>query len=125
MEHRWGKRLNVSAEVRLFVAGLPTPLPGCILNVSASGAFIDTRLRPQLLQCMQVEIRMPTATDTEVIRIRACVIRRTATGVGVEWCEGLPFAIGDLAATFLEPCSRPRARVLSLTAEFSAPVGHC
>jgi hypothetical protein len=106
MEHRWGRRSNASAEVRLYVAGLPASQPGCILNASASGAFIETTIKPRLLQCMQVEIRMPTAVDVEVVRVLACVVRRTAVGVGVEWCDGLPFAIDDLTEAFPAPFHR-------------------
>jgi len=90
----------MSADVKLFIPGLAAAQSGCILNASMSGAFIDTDVRPQSLQRMRVEIRMPALDDFEVTRVLACVVRRTAIGVGVEWCETLPFAIADLAAAF-------------------------
>lgn len=98
MEHRWGERSQVAVKVRLFAPGPDISRLGCILDISASGAFIETRLKPQLLQRLQVEVRTQTSTGRERVIVPACVVRRTAVGLGVEWCESLAFAIPDQAS---------------------------
>jgi hypothetical protein len=98
MEHRWGERSTVWVETRLLLSGCVASERGCILDISASGAFIENRLKAQLLQRIEVEIAMRSYADSELIRVPACIVRRTAVGVGVEWCERLPFAISELAA---------------------------
>ena len=106
MEHRWGERLKVSIQARLFVPGVQVSQSGCLMDMSASGAFISTGVKPQLLQRLEVEFRAPTRTGFEVISMPACVVRRTAIGVGVEWCEALSVAIRDLIGAILIPDRR-------------------
>ena len=98
MEHRWGQRLNVDVQVRLHAASWRAPRRACLRNISASGALLE--LEPSLppLKRIDVEIALREQDHIDLIRIPACVVRKADHGVGVEWCEPLPSAVGELVA---------------------------
>jgi hypothetical protein len=88
MEHRWGERVLVRAAVRLHCANWDAA--GYIKDASLSGAFVHTRLQ------------IPTWTHIELnlsgTRVAAFVVRVTAEGFGIEWCEFGPPAVRELLA---------------------------
>jgi hypothetical protein len=59
---------------------------GRVLNVSATGAFMETERPLRLLSLLYLE---PTdsPSDSTRGRIAATVVRCTPIGVGLEWCE--------------------------------------
>ncbi len=102
MEHRWGQRCNVDVQVRLHAASWRAPRRACLRNISASGALLE--LEPSLppLKRIEVEIAMRTQDRIDLILLPACVLRKADHGVGVEWCETLPVAVGQLVAGAIE-----------------------
>ena len=109
VEHRWGQRFNVGAQVGLQATSWYAPRRACLRNISASGALLE--LEPSLppLKCIDVEIALCRRGRIDLIRIRACVVRKADHGVGVEWCEPLPLAVDELveyATDVMTPPSR-------------------
>jgi hypothetical protein len=86
MEHRWGSRKAIDVPVR-FIALPATIGSGRLVNVSMTGAFLETRaeLRPMALLYVEM-IHLPKEAGRRN-RLSASVVRRTAAGVGIEWCE--------------------------------------
>jgi PilZ domain len=81
MEHRWGERRPIDLAVRFVV--LPgTVGTGHVINISSSGAFMETQIPLRLLSLLYLQ-PMNFAED----EIAATVVRRDARGVGLEWCE--------------------------------------
>jgi hypothetical protein len=86
MEHRWGNRIACHARVRLS-CGAAQAGEGLIRNVSISGAFIETSLPLSPSAILQVTIRRTDgAAETT---LPACVVRKEADGVAVEFSEAL------------------------------------
>lgn len=104
MEHRWGERVAVQMTVELSCGASP-PVTGSLENVSSSGAFVRT------------EGRRPPRGPIEVIlggrSLPAYVVRETARGVGIEWCEFAPRMVRELMTGDKRARgSRARARAL-------------
>jgi len=84
MEHRWGIRRPIDFAVR-FVMMPETVGTGRIINISATGAFMRTQLPLRLLSLLYLQPMESAEGENE--HSRATVVRRDATGVGLEWCE--------------------------------------
>ena len=82
MEHRFGRRFRCGTAVHVSadsgVAG-----EGRLANVSLSGAYVQTALDLPLFALVD----LVASRDGRTVERRACVVRKEATGVGVEWCE--------------------------------------
>jgi hypothetical protein len=83
MEHRWGKREPTDVEVNFVVYG--TTGTGRVLNVSLTGAYLETSIPPRLLSVVYLQLARTASAAAE--RIAATVVRRDPWGVGLEWCE--------------------------------------
>lgn len=84
MEHRFGRRYACGAPVRIS-AGAESEGAGRLVNVSMSGAYIQTALDlPLFAPVSIVKVRKDDHTPVE---LQASVVRRDNGGVGVEWCE--------------------------------------
>jgi hypothetical protein len=83
MEHRWGEREPTDIAVNFVVYG--TTGTGRVLNVSMTGAYLETSIPPRLLSVIYLQLARTAAAAAE--RIAATVIRRDPWGVGLEWCE--------------------------------------
>ena len=59
---------------------------GRVLNVSSTGAYLETRLPLRLHSLLYLEPASASLTGNRM-RIAASVVRRDALGVGLEWCE--------------------------------------
>ena len=119
MEHRWGERRSIYVPVRLD--GRPRVLdPGSIRNASLSGAYIQTgaSLEPGAFLDIQFE-RLPLPDD-EASPVRACVVRRDALGIAVEWCEFAPEPIRALLAHEPPPPLETSLRGSQLIAQHGA-----
>ena len=88
MEHRWGFRQSTDLMVR-FAAGPSAVGRGAvgtarIVNVSVSGAFLETSAGLRVLSLLYLE---PLTAQRGAVpaQIAASVIRRTESGAGVEW----------------------------------------
>jgi hypothetical protein len=86
MEQHRGQRHSTDVTVQFFTRPDTIGI-GRVLNVSATGAFMETRfaLRPLTLLYLEPTIQMPHDGIGE--RLAATVVRCTPTGVGLEWCE--------------------------------------
>jgi hypothetical protein len=92
MEHRWGRRYDTNVAVRFVV--LPGRVgSGRVTNISLSGAFMETSEKFRLLTVVYIEGLVAAEPGEPGIPkpIAATVVRRSSTGVGLEWCE--PWAL--------------------------------
>jgi hypothetical protein len=91
MEHRWGQRKAFHKLVHVRTrAGIAAQ--GHITNVSISGAFVDTPLPVPLFSVIEVSFIGAPENGRAVTVIEAQVVRKTAEGLGLEWCELAPAA---------------------------------
>jgi hypothetical protein len=109
MEHRWGQRSNLDVQVRLHATSWRAPRRACLRNISASGALLETEPSLPPLKRIEVQIAVRKQGRIDLIRIPACVLRKADHGVGVEWCEPLPFAIEQLVADAIDLIGPPPA----------------
>jgi hypothetical protein len=92
MEHRWGQRKTVHKPVRVRTrAGIAAQ--GYITNVSISGAFIATPLPVSLFSVIELSFIGIQGGRPSSTVVEAQVVRKTADGLGLEWCEFAP-AVG-------------------------------
>lgn len=95
MEHRWGERVAVRHTVELASSFSP-PVAGSLENVSSSGAFVRTEGRGPARGPVDVILRNGDSGRRHSERVPAYVVRETARGVGIEWCEFAPRAVREL-----------------------------
>ncbi len=107
MDHRWGQRSSICVQVRLHASGWRTPRRACLLNISASGALLETEPSLPPLKRIEVEIALRKKGSIVPIRIAACVVRKADRGVGVEWCEPLPCTVAELVADAFDLVTPP------------------
>lgn len=84
MEHRWGRRQSTDVPVR-FVSSAKIGT-GCLSNVSVTGAFMKTKVHLRLLSVLKLSVASRSGKAIGK-GAAAFVVRRDATGVGLEWCE--------------------------------------
>jgi hypothetical protein len=84
MEHRWGRRHSTNIQVSFF-ARPTTSGTGRLLNISWSGAWMETSVSLNL--CSLLSLDVIDDPPPPGVRATAIVVRRTAKGVGLEWCE--------------------------------------
>jgi hypothetical protein len=95
MEHRWGNRHEISRPVQLGTRrGIVAR--GRICNVSMSGAFVVSPLSVRLFSYVQVQFTATLNGKRALTAVEAQVVRKDATGFGIEWCEFAPQAIRAL-----------------------------
>lgn len=99
VDHRFGRRLQCGASVRIL-AGTQGDADGRLRNVSLSGAFIETALRPEPFTVVTIASTRP-ANAAEPLS--ASVVRHDVRGIGVEWCET---PVGPVCRMFgcAQPC---------------------
>jgi hypothetical protein len=83
MEHRWGRRASLWTAVQL--RSEHEGASGRVRDASASGAFVETRLRATPGSRIDIEFRGAW--------IAASVVRTDEDGIGLEWYEFAPAAI--------------------------------
>jgi hypothetical protein len=91
MEHRFGRRFRCGTAVKVS-ADSGTAGAGRLANVSLSGAYVQTELDLPLFAL----IDLVAVRDGRTVERRACVVRKDATGVGLEWCETPTRSICDI-----------------------------
>ena len=107
MEHRWGYRTSTHVAVRLVA--LPGTIgAGRILNVSETGAYVQTNLALPLLALVHLQPIGPRAVNEGMRRIAACVVRRSGDGIGLEWCDDAPHAVDQFLSAVLGRDDGPR-----------------
>jgi hypothetical protein len=86
MEHRWGQRQATDVEV-YFAANSGTAGTGRVLDVSLTGAYLETLVPLRLLSVIYLKLDATALTQGKEQCIAATVVRSDARGVGLEWCE--------------------------------------
>jgi hypothetical protein len=94
MEHRCSVRVQVDIAVRLMERPMSTK-PGRLINLSASGALVNSRCNWSVSSHIDVLI-VPLRASQYAPMVRACIIRRTDRNLGIEWCEFAPPTICEL-----------------------------
>jgi hypothetical protein len=86
MEHRWGPRRATNVRVRVLAhsGAIGT---GQVLNVSYTGAYLQTTLPLPAASVIDLEPAWQEGAATRPRRFAAAVVRQDAHGVGLEWCE--------------------------------------
>ena len=86
MEHRWGRRRQVTLRVRIGGPGHHSAL-GRLTNISLSGGYVRTAAMPSLVSQMHVEIDAHRADNAGHLRLQGRVVRHGLKGMGLEWEE--------------------------------------
>lgn len=86
MEHRWGQRRRTNVTVR-FITTPSTTGVGRLLDMSSTGAFMETNSNLRLLSLLYLELAEQPDINGISGRLAATVVRRDSRGVGLEWCE--------------------------------------
>lgn len=96
MEHRWGERIRSDLAVSLQAAD-DRPVQGRVMDLSVSGAYIQTAARPPLNTPVRVsfQARWRGGQFEPSAPFGAHVIRHADWGIGIEWVE---FSLQDLLA---------------------------
>ena len=95
MEHRWGQRIVTDVPVS-FVGSRAAIGVGRILNVSTTGALVQTRLPLPLLSLVYLK---PAGTPSylgQIGRLIGCIVRHGASEIGIEWCDADSYAVLQL-----------------------------
>jgi hypothetical protein len=88
MEHRWGRRQSTDVTVE-FLARSGKVGNGRVLNISSTGAYLQTAVSLPLNSLVYLEPTAPMPIVGNIRRIAASVVRQDARGVGLEWCESV------------------------------------
>lgn len=87
MEHRLSKRMTTNLDLLVYKRGMPVAT-GKIRDASRKGLFILTDYTDvQLNQELEIELRIPDCPEQLLRRIRAQVVRKTGSGLGVDFEE--------------------------------------
>jgi hypothetical protein len=86
MEHRWGRRHTMDVPVR-FVALPATIGTGRVINMSVTGAYMETTVPLRKMSVLFLEPSIVPGANGRVRRIAASVVRHDERGVGLEWCD--------------------------------------
>lgn len=95
MEHRLGTRMQLSVALWLRHAS-ELPLPGRMLNVSLSGAYVETSAQYPLLASVSVACASEITDGNAASCLTAYVTRVSTDGMALEWFEFAPEAIRQL-----------------------------
>jgi hypothetical protein len=95
MEHRWGCRLRVNHLTRIVDARGVRSI-ALVRDVSATGAFLETSAPLPGLSRLAVHL---SSSASVAQWVDAYAVRRTAEGIGVEWCEFAPPPVALLMAS--------------------------
>ena len=86
MEHRWGEREATDVAV-YFVTNSGTAGTGRVLDVSLTGAYLETSVPLRLLSVIYLKPDGTAFTLGKAQCIAATVVRSDGRGVGLEWSE--------------------------------------
>jgi hypothetical protein len=86
MEHRWGRRQPTDIAVYVISKLLGTT-GGRVLNISLTGAYLETAAPLRVHALVYLEASSTASSAGGSRHNAASVVRRDASGVGLEWCE--------------------------------------
>jgi hypothetical protein len=96
MEHRYGARYVSAIDVYVKTHSGRLAARGRLLDVSISGAFVSTSLPIAPLSSITLEVISMVNSVRRWKPIEAQVIRRTESGLGIEWKELTSAALSQL-----------------------------
>jgi PilZ domain len=96
MEHRYGVRYPSAIDVYVRSQSGRLAARGRLLDVSISGAFVSTSLSIVPLTSITLEVTSVVHSVRRWKPIEAQVIRRTDSGLGIEWKDLTPAALSQL-----------------------------
>jgi hypothetical protein len=100
MEHRWGARHAADHAVQLRTRdGVASQ--GRVVDVSISGALIATLMPAPTLSYIRVFLASDQPDRRARTMIEGQVVRHTAEGFALEWCEFAPDAVRALSTVTL------------------------
>jgi hypothetical protein len=105
MEHRWGRRQSTDLRVR-FISRTKIGT-GRLLNVSVSGAFMETKVHLRRLSVLHLSVSSH-ARIAQAKGVAAFVVRQDSAGVGLEWCEAGQTSIEARLALLSEDSIDPK-----------------
>ncbi|HUI61843.1 MAG TPA: PilZ domain-containing protein [Steroidobacteraceae bacterium] len=105
MEHRQGSRFGVGVPVS--VSGCRRTMAGYLINISLTGAYVQTRADQPVLARIQVEVELPGPAGTRLRRLAASVVRADVNGYGIEWHNLNPRTLGEILKHFSTPRCHP------------------
>jgi PilZ domain len=114
MEHRYGIRYRSAIDVFVRSHCGRFAAKGRLIDVSISGAFVSTSLSIAPLSSITIEVSPVITSKGRFKPIEAQVIRRTDSGLGVEWKDLTPASLSQLiereqpTPTFVETPARIR-----------------
>jgi hypothetical protein len=88
MDHRWGQRRATDFVVHV-VATSGRTVAARVLNVSLTGAYLETSVPLRLNSLIHLTPYLPDNFTAGTNRVAANVVRHDALGVGLQWCERL------------------------------------
>lgn|SRR5882757_923142 len=88
MDHRWGQRRATDFVVHV-VATSGRTVAARVLNVSLTGAYLETSVPLRLNSLIHLMPYLPDNFTAGSNRVAANVVRHDALGVGLQWCERL------------------------------------
>jgi hypothetical protein len=86
MEHRFGHRVSTQVRVRIGVSPQSFST-GHIRNLSVSGAFVQTSVRPAPTGSVRVCFDERHSHGSLKFELDAYLVRSTPDGLGLEWAE--------------------------------------
>jgi hypothetical protein len=119
MEHRWGERIPVNIPIRLG-APLFSAKRGRLTNLSLSGAFIRTKVDIRVLSRLHVVFELPRRPKKDAVTLMAFVARKSDEGIGIEWCEFAPRAVGELIRAASVHGTRENRQGIAVQSELAA-----
>lgn len=96
MEHRYGVRYLSAIDVYVRSQSGRLAARGRLLDVSISGAFVSTSVSIAPLTSITLEVISVVQSVRRWKPIEAQVIRRTDSGLGIEWKDLTPAALSQL-----------------------------
>jgi hypothetical protein len=116
MEHRWGQRIVTDVPVSLVGSRAAIGV-GRILNVSTTGALVQTRLPLPLLSLVYLKPARTPSYLGRIGRLIGCIVRHGASELGVEWCDADSYAVLQLLTAL---CGESALRSAHLVGHYSA-----
>jgi hypothetical protein len=121
MEHRWGQRIVTDVPVSLV--GSPAAIGvGRIVNVSTTGALVQTRLPLPLLTLVHLEAGGTLSYLVPIGRLTGCVVRHGASEIGIEWCDADSDAVLQLLAALRDDSPLRSAQFARSTASSGSEI---
>lgn len=113
MEHRFGQRVSTQVQVRIGVSPQSFST-GHLRNLSVSGAFVQTSVRPAPMGRVKVYFDEQHSRGSLKFELDAYLVRSTPDGLGLEWAESESAILLALLSVLEPSAALPGNRVQSI-----------